>query len=160
MVLGCTMMPFFLQYMFMFQVPRLLLGLRDHSAIKYSFTGQFGVSWTTVNRWCLCLCIYTHCAAYVCACVCMNYCLFGAHISVTDAEFGYFTSTPSLPPSLPPFPSSLSLPSLLPLLSPSISQGVKNKASFPPDVVEAYKYSSFKRLPSLTHSWLKLVRIP
>ena len=66
-----------------------------------------------MNRWCLCLCIYTHCAAYVCACVCMNYCLLGAHISVTDAEFGYFTSTPSLPPSLPPFPSSLS-PSLPP----------------------------------------------
>ena len=45
------MMPFFLQYMFMFQVPKLpecVMGLRDYSSIKDSFTGQFGVSWTTV----------------------------------------------------------------------------------------------------------------
>ena len=40
-----------------------------------------------------------------------------------------FSPSPSLPLSLPP---SLSL------------QGVKNKASFPPDVVEAYKYTFSK----------------
>ena len=49
------------------------------------------------------------------------------------------TLPPSLLPSPPPLPLS---PSSLPPLSPS--QGVRNRASFPPDIVEAYKYTFSK----------------
>ena len=47
----------------------------------------------------------------------------------------------------PPSPSFLPLPSLslfIVSLSLCICQGVRNKASFPPDVVEAYKYTFSK----------------